>query len=163
MARIDRIDVLIQTGGDPGSRTDGDVYLGIAGREFFLDTAEDDFEQGSSRNYRFGRNAEFATDEMLNREINDPRDQRLMTEFVDEFPVYIRFAPETRADEWNLKLAVVALNTDESVLWTSQAIAPDGIWLQTRGGLVLHLQKFEETPRDIRAVLDDAMKVALEK
>jgi hypothetical protein len=163
MARIERIDVLIQTGDVGGAGTDGDVYLGIAGREFFIDSDKDDFERGSSRAYRFGENSDLTSDEMLNRERNDPRDQRLLSEFVDDYPVYIRFAPENRDDQWNLKLAVVALNSDESVYWTNLVSAPDGIWLGTRAGLVLHLQKFVdfELPRATRNLLDESMRVAI--
>ena len=144
MAQIERIDLLLTTGDVEGAGTDGDVYLGVAGREFFVDSDADDFERASRRVYRFGDSAENTADEMLNTELNDPREQRLFTEFVDDYPVYIRFVPENRTDNWNLELAVVALNSDESVLWHNLNSAPDGIWLGTRAGLVLHLPKFEE-------------------
>jgi hypothetical protein len=44
------------------------------------DRLQDDFERGSSRAYRFGENSDLTSDEMLNRERNDPRDQRLLSE-----------------------------------------------------------------------------------
>ena len=51
---IDQIRVEITTGRDGGAGTDGDVYLGICGREFRCDTSADDFERGSKREYIFG-------------------------------------------------------------------------------------------------------------
>ena len=44
MADINRIDVLIATASGSGSGTDGNVYIGVAGREFYIDSAQDDFE-----------------------------------------------------------------------------------------------------------------------
>jgi len=44
MPNISQIRVFIHTAEDDGSGMDSDVYLGIGGREFFLDTTRDDFE-----------------------------------------------------------------------------------------------------------------------
>jgi hypothetical protein len=163
MAQIRRIDLLLTTGDVEGAGTDGDVYLGVAGREFFVDSDANDFERASRRVYRFGDRAEFTNDTMLNKVFNDPRRQRLFTEFIDDYPLYIRFVPQNRTDNWNLQLAVVALNSDESVLWHNLNSAPNGIWLGTRAGLVLHLPKFEEPRVTVadRARITKAVRAAL--
>lgn len=54
MAPIETLRFNLQTANASGAGTDGDIYLGICGREFKVDSTEDDFEQESSRTYRFG-------------------------------------------------------------------------------------------------------------
>ena len=48
MTKIEKILVEVKTGSSSGAGTDGYVYLGIAGREFLLDTRHDDFEKPKS-------------------------------------------------------------------------------------------------------------------
>jgi hypothetical protein len=149
MALIRRIDVLIETASAAGSGTDGDVYAGVCGREFCCDSENNDFEAGSRFMYRFGERSEFAERKMLNRPINDPRKQQLFTEEVDLFPVYIRFDPAGRSDNWKLDLAVLAVNADVDRLYSSLRNAPDGIWFGTKAGLCLHLRKDFEPRRPV--------------
>ena len=54
MPQITSIHLTLITGNASGAGTDGDVYLGICGREFFVDTTANDFERGASREYIFG-------------------------------------------------------------------------------------------------------------
>ena len=90
MAAITRIDVRIKTGrgsGFPG--TDGDVYIRIGGREFFVDSEADDFEPGSDRTYTFGEGAN-----VRDAALNDPRSPyQLLTQNLNRFPINIRFVP----------------------------------------------------------------------
>ena len=44
MPQINSIQLHLQTGDLSGAGTDGDVYLGVCGREFSIDTTSDDFE-----------------------------------------------------------------------------------------------------------------------
>jgi hypothetical protein len=148
MTKITNIDVLIQTGDREGAGTDGDVYAGVAGREFYLDTEGDDFERGSRFFYRLGDRGEFNERPLVNPGGNDPRKQELVAEEVDNYPIYIRFEPQDRDDNWNLELAVIGINRDVDRLYDSLEIAPSGIWLGTRFGLVLHLGRYVE-PRPI--------------
>src|SRR5262245_55939180 len=55
MAAITRIDVRLKTGDLSG--TDGDVYIRIGGREFYIDSENDDFERNSDRTYTLGEGA----------------------------------------------------------------------------------------------------------
>jgi hypothetical protein len=113
MARIESIQVRIVTSnlaikiGDrispPG--TDGSVFLGLGGREFRLDTLEDDFETASDRVYILGLGAN-----INNPVVNDPRSPQLDTQFLNQTPVYIRFAQRDGRDHWNLARARVTVN-----------------------------------------------------
>ena len=147
MPRINSIQLHIQTGDQSGAGTDGDVYLGICGREFFIDTTRDDFERGSGREYILGEDANinYAAD-------NDPRTQTLFTENVASFPVYIRFQPQSRTDKWQLMRADVRFNGSLHIDWdTVNVLEPtEGIWLGVRLGLVLHLQNFSHSPVPIK-------------
>lgn len=53
MPKVTRIELHLQTGGQRNAGTDGDIYLGICGREFYIDSPEDDFETGATRTYVF--------------------------------------------------------------------------------------------------------------
>jgi hypothetical protein len=112
MPQIESIQANIETLDIDGASTDGDVYLGVAGREFHLDTKENDFQAGSSRKYVLGDGGN-----VLNAATNDPRKQFLLTENVDSFPVYLRFNPESRSDNWNLERAVVTFNNQLLPQW----------------------------------------------
>ncbi len=50
--------------------TDGDVYFGCCGREFYVDSGDNDFERGADKEYFFGVGAN-----VLNPDLNDPRRQ----------------------------------------------------------------------------------------
>jgi hypothetical protein len=141
MAAITSIQVSIQTMDTSGAGTDGDVYLGFSGREFYLDTTADDFERGSSRTYRLGDgpNVLFAS-------VNDPRKPQLAVENVDRFPVWIRFVPRGRDDNWILGRAVVTLNDRLFPMWdTAEYISfREGIQLGTHSGLFVHLLRHND-------------------
>ena len=102
----------IETGILSGAGTDGDVYLGVCVREFSIDSKEDDFERGAGRSYVLGDGAD-----VRNADVNDPRKQLLFTENVDQFPVYIRFQPRSRSDNWQLQRADVRFNNALSPEW----------------------------------------------
>ena len=136
MALIRSVHALVYTGSEDGAGTDGDVYVGACGREFRLNTAGNDFERGSRYTYRFGT---FPT--VADPELNDPQRQLLRLEDVGRLPLYIRFAPRERSDRWKLQRAIVAFNSEETPLWDSAVNAPNGIWLGTNAGLILHLPR----------------------
>lgn len=137
MADIQTIKVNVQTARDSGAGTDGDVYIGFAGREFHVDTTADDFEAGSSRTYVLGKGSN-----VVDPSVNDPRDPRLRTGLVDGFPVYVRFHPRSRTDNWKLQRAAITFGDDLAPRWDTAEIVSisQGIWLGTRSGLVAHLR-----------------------
>lgn len=146
MAQINSIQLHIQTGNLSGAGTDGDIYLGLGGREFAVDTTKDDFERAAARVYTLGEGAD-----IRNAAENDPRDPQLFTERVADFPVYIRFQPRSRDDNWQLQRADVRFNESLHIDWdTVGFIVNDpekGIWLGVRSGLVVHLDNFSHEPR----------------
>lgn len=58
MPQITKIEFHLETSGLSGAGTDGDVYLGICGREFSIDSTKDDFERNSGRTYVLGDEAD---------------------------------------------------------------------------------------------------------
>lgn len=135
MANITQIHLRLVTASGPEvAGTNGDVFLGIAGREFSVDEDLDDFERGDDHTYIFGEGAS-----VLEPEFNDPRNPQLDTLNVYKFPTYIRFEPRTRHDNWLLSLAEVTIlspKADEICI----EIGPVGagpFWLgQSRGKIV---------------------------
>ena len=120
-----------------GASTHGDVYLGFGGREFSVDREEEDFEQGDVISYTFGEgtNVRFP-------DFNDPRDPQLLTEDAVRQPVYIRFAPQDRTDNWNVDNVSVTVNGNLSPIWWTRRLAnvpKRGIWLGVHAGLIVHL------------------------
>jgi hypothetical protein len=136
VTNINSIIVLLNTGDQSGAGTDGDVYLGICGREFYLDTSADDFERNSSRQYVLGQGAN-----TLNAAKNDPRNPRILVEDVDQFPVYIRFNPQSRGDNWNLIRVAVTVNDSAFPQYEALLERQGGIWLGTRSGLFFYPHK----------------------
>lgn len=135
MPKINSIELHLDTGDLSGSGTDGDVYLGLCGREFSIDTNRDDFERGSGRTYILGENAD-----IRNADVNDPRKHELLTENMARFPLYIRFQPQTRGDNWLLQRADVRFNDSLHIDWDTSPFIPlgsEGIWLGVRSGLVV--------------------------
>lgn len=135
MPKINSIGLHLDTGDLSGSGTDGDVYLGLCGREFSIDTNRDDFERGSGRTYILGENAD-----IRNADVNDPRKHELFTENMARFPLYIRFQPQTTGDNWLLQRADVRFNDSLHIDWDTSPFIPlgsEGIWLGVRSGLVV--------------------------
>jgi hypothetical protein len=145
MAQINSIQLHIQTGNLSGAGTDGDVYLGLGGREFSVDTTSNDFERGAARVYILGDGAN-----IQNAAVNDPRNPQLFTERVANFPVYIRFQPQSRSDNWQLQRADVRFNDSLHIDWDTVNLVENdpqkGIWLGVRSGLVVHLVNFSQEP-----------------
>ena len=136
MAAITRIDVILKTGNRSGAGTDGDIYVRVGGREFSLDSAVDDFEQGSDRTYTFGTaaNVNYSW-------ANDPRSPQLLTERLDRLPVSLRFAPKDRDDNWNLESVTVIVNPGPGQVQYQALGGSDHLWLGTHFGLNCDLLK----------------------
>ena len=143
MPQITKIEFHLETGDLSGAGTDGDVYLGLCGREFSIDSSRDDFERGSGRTYVLGEEAD-----IRNAEFNDPRKQNLFTENVPNFPVYVRFQPQTRGDNWHVVRADVRFNGALHIDWDTlpSVRRTEGIWLGVRSGLVVHLTNVSHGP-----------------
>ena len=136
MTLITSIQLQLNTGSMDGAGTDGDVYLGVCGREFYVDSSANDFERGSSRLYIFGDGAN-----VINPPNNDPRKQFLHIENVGNFPVYLRFQPRSRTDNWNIQRAEMSFNGNFFPRWDTVSFVSqrEGIWMGIRSSLFLHI------------------------
>ncbi len=99
---IQSMTATISTG---SSGTDGDVYLGMAGREFKLDTSGNDFQSNSTDTFVLGNGATVS-----NKDRNDPRRSNLTQHDLDTYPMYLRL---DGTDGWDLSSAVVIVATDD--------------------------------------------------
>jgi len=143
MADIQQIVAFTWTSTSDDAGTDGDVYLGIAGREFYLDTPEDDNEPKYGIAAVLGPAATVSEPAM-----NDPRSPyQLETGFLDRFPTYLRLAGD---DHWKLHYAMIWVYSGADV--ASKQIShvystpfagggswTNGMWLGPTAGQVLHL------------------------
>lgn len=141
MASIDSIHVYVETGSGFEADTDGSVYLGICGREFYLDSNADDFEKGAKQTFKFGLNSN-----IKNSRLNDPREQwRRYTKDLEKFPVYIRFESKGGLDKflgWHVNRVLVTVNPWTSGYWQFGALKNENesIWLGESVGKVLYLE-----------------------
>jgi hypothetical protein len=135
MANISRIDVRIATGNRSGAGTDGYIYLGVCGREFHVDSAQNDFERGTDRTYTLGVGAN-----VTDKEFNDPRSPQLDTASLDRFPVYLRFEPKGDNADWNLERVDVTVNPGGSQVKYTTLAGSAHLWLGQNYGKMIYLK-----------------------
>jgi hypothetical protein len=153
MTNIDRLVVKIHTADHGGAGTDGDIFLGIGGREFCIDSKLDDFERASDRTYGL-RSIGPGEVAVVNAVDNDPRGPYSINDIkIDHHPVYVRFEPEDRADEWVIQyVSVKSLDKNNRVVRFHEALAPEDdtkiyLSLGAKSGKCLHLEvPFEGRP-----------------
>jgi hypothetical protein len=151
MANITRIDVQLTTAsassasthgiGSEGTGTNGDVYIGIAGREFYIDSKDpkhNDFESASSKVYVLGNGGNIMFEEQ-----NDPRKPQLVTEDLSKYPVYLRFEPSGSNPDWNVERVTVKVNPGHGEIRFDNArlVGSPDIWLGQRMGKFVYLSK----------------------
>jgi len=145
MAKVTGISCQIITGDVDGAGTDGRVYLGIGGREFRLNSREDDFERGSWRDYILGagppeRELSAPQLRVRNWESNDPTLRfPVDTDYLRRAPVYVRFEPQHAQDNWNLSFVAALVYADEFVVGYTPAENFHDLWLGQSMGKVLYL------------------------
>jgi hypothetical protein len=140
MATVTRILCQVLTENVGGAGTDGNVYLGLGGREFRLDTPADDFERGSWFEYIMGDGANINSSDD-----NDPRQEYVLdTTNLDHFPVYVRFEPQSSGDRWKVAFIAALAYRGDPVTFAAAYYSPleqQGLWMGTRSGKVIHLTK----------------------
>ena len=136
MGAIQTFSVRLKTSDRNKARTNGDVYIGLCGREFYIDSKDpdfNDFEQGAEKTYVFGDG-----NNIRYHSWNDPRyDYPINTEDIELTPAYIRFGPEDGDDEWNLESVTVDVNNGEVQL--EALVGGDNLWLSTHSGMYCYL------------------------
>lgn len=158
MTHVDKIVVDVKTRDVANAGTDGEVYLGIGGREFRLDQPGDQFKRGDTNHFIIG-----VGQNIENPDINglplDPGASGNSPELNDDivtatnpFPVYIRLDPKNDEDnDWNVQSvkvdAVAGVTTGTGPTRTfefpkASGIHPEGtIWLGRKSGLTLFLEQ----------------------
>jgi hypothetical protein len=146
MAKITGILCQMITSEFDGSSTDGNIYLGVGGREFHLDSTDDDFQAGSYREYILGDPPIELTPppprqvHVKNKNDNDPRKGfKLDTSNLSRSPVYIRFEPESSGDHWNLNFASVLVYDTKFFIGYTPPAGFDNLWLGNRSGKIMYL------------------------
>ncbi|MEU2675244.1 hypothetical protein ABZ622_42025 [Streptomyces sp. NPDC007164] len=142
MTDITQVSVQLWTATEAGAGTNGFVYIGVAGREFHVDSSRDDFESGDNYTYVFGIGAN-----VLDSARNDPRLPRLDTDDADRYPVYLRFEGVDNDDAWCLEGVTVVVNPSGTGTRTydNPRLAGTGadqkIWLGKRFGQTVYLRR----------------------
>lgn len=136
---ISSIFITITTDAARDSGTDGSVYLGIGGREFNCDTSADDRETGDVNTYTFGEGSNVSRPAA-----NDPRNPPIKDEWIDRFPVYLRFQSDG-GDHWALRRAQLTINGElvpryEFLIPTNS----DPLWLGPKSGCIAYLIKHDD-------------------
>ena len=145
MAAISGIVFAVQMGKFVLGDTDGDIYLGIGGREFFVDSVRDDFEVDTYREYLIGGPpipGSPGVDQVpiLHADINDPRkDFPLDTDDLSRTPVYIRFEPEDDEDDCAVSFVAALVYTDQFFIAYFTPDRFDHLFLGRRSGKILYL------------------------
>jgi hypothetical protein len=146
MALISGLLCEVSTSDISGAGTDGTIYLGIAGREFHIDSRRDDYERGSVRDYVLGEPpigdpGGFPDQVRVNNpERNDPRlGFPLDTDDLARAPVYLRFEPEGDDDNWNVNFAAALVYTNHFVSAYMPPQRFENLWLGHSTGKILYL------------------------
>ncbi|WHM31082.1 hypothetical protein OH540_13910 [Streptomyces sp. BPPL-273] len=136
MSDITQIRARIETADVGGAETSSWIYLGIAGREFCLDSGSgDDYAVGAKTCFILGEEGGSANDggetgftdvTVRNAEYNDPRKPQLDTEDLDLAPAYIRFAGSGGVQYWCLERAKISVRSG-----TGQEFEFDNLRLRT--------------------------------
>ncbi len=143
MPQIKRIEVHIRMACMPESRPDGELYIGIGGREFGVALKRDDLPPEGVLVYAFGENPS----PLKHAGENDPSAQRLTTETLRDYPVYVRYEPDGKKDNWCIEdLGIVANSGGEdetrfraAILSTAEGSEAPRIWLGKRLGKMIYL------------------------
>jgi hypothetical protein len=131
---ITRIELRLFTANRNGAGTDGNVFVGVAGREFFVDSAAtglNDFERGSDYTYRFGDRAN-----VMRPDQNDPRSPwQLRAVEWQNAPTYIRFEP---GSDWDIERADITITfSGRMPIFDSLLSGNAHLWLGTKRGKFL--------------------------
>lgn len=141
MSAITRILLKIKTANTEGAGTDGNVYLGIGGREFKIDTSINDFEKNVSQDIVLGDiHVNPPALPVNNPGGNDPRTGYVIdSSDISQSPIYIRFEPKSNEDNWRIEsLFVQATGTEGYILSATPGNGFDNLWLGHKFGKIIY-------------------------
>ncbi len=145
MGNIRRVIARVRTGDDDQAGTSGEVYLGLAGMEFKLNSAHEvDYEAGSDRTYILGdQSGTHPTSDAAQRDDfayshrNDPRITTV--ERAARHPIYVRLHPVDDQSDWLARAVSVTVEADDVPPESYEWGADPGRWLGCEYGLTIHL------------------------
>ncbi|MFE9360291.1 hypothetical protein ACFYPB_40335 [Streptomyces olivaceoviridis] len=154
MADITQIRVTVHTADAEYAGTADWVYLGLAGREFALNSgADEDLATGAKVCFVLGEDntdeADIKIKPVLDPERNDPRLPQLDTSDLDRYPAYIRCTQSGSRPEWCLELVHVEARTASGEHHTFGNPRLDGlgekrrIWMDVPFGERLYLTRVD--------------------
>lgn len=141
MSAITRILLKIKTANTEGAGTDGNVYLGIGGREFKIDTSINDFEKNVSQDIVMGDiHVNPPALPVNNPGGNDPRTGYVIdSSDISQSPIYIRFEPKSNEDNWHIEsLFVQVTGTEGYILSATPGVGFDNLWLGHKFGKIIY-------------------------
>ncbi|MER5297434.1 hypothetical protein ABT382_36295 [Streptomyces pharetrae] len=147
MADITQIKAYVYTADEAHASAEGNVYLGIAGREFLLRKQGQDttHQQGEKYTYVLGQDSNVA-----DARYNDPTTPPLDTDDLDHYPVYLRLEPSGLEPAWCLEWVDVTVNPDTKVPHVFANPRLKGtdpkhrLWLDTSHGTTLYLKRSDD-------------------
>ena len=134
---VTQIRVRIVTGSDNGAGTDAHVYLGIGGREFYIDSNADDFENSADQLFKLGEDTN-----VKNPSFNDPRTPQMSTFDPTLFPVYLRMEPDCNNAAWQIDTITVTVKAGATTALTYSSPLLAGakkLWLGQNYGKICYL------------------------
>jgi hypothetical protein len=155
MAVVETIFLRLKTRDAPYAGTDTDVFLGIGGREFPIDSDRDDFERGDDRTYILGdkpnvlpENPEYIGDTFYGA--GDPEEPYVVkTEKLNLFPVYIRVEPTDDSSSWQLDYVEVRVNPEtDNIIYSALEDVDEYIFLGYEGHILYLLPQSIIIPVD---------------
>ena len=155
MADIRQIQIRVVTRDRSHGGTNDNVYLGLGGREFHLDTKGNDFESPSDQTFILGESTD-----VKDVYYNDPGNPSIDTEDeLANFPVYLRKAgtvknktggADTSDDAWiEVDQVIVTVNSgpDQIIFRRDFSGARErGLRLSNETGLIIYLKPDREVP-----------------
>ena len=100
MTHVDKIVVDVKTRNASNAGTDGEVYLGIGGREFRLDQPGDQFKRGDPNQFTIGVGSNIENPDINGLPLNpgptgkSPEIKDNVVTGTNLFPVYLRLDPK---------------------------------------------------------------------
>ena len=167
LSKVTGILVQVITGDVANAGTDGNVYLGLGGREFRIDSRADDFERNSWREYVMGHGGwSGSVTPVLNPQWNDPATGSSWTRSIS------RGAPSTSASSPGVRARTGTSGSRRRSCttlssWSRSRLPPgfDNLWLGDEMGKILYLTdaywQGEEPVRGFGAEIAERAKATL--
>lgn len=145
MGHIKKVTARVATGDAEHAGTTGELYLGLGGMEFKLNSVQSvDYERGSDRTYILGEDPGThptadagLRDEFAYSNRNDPRITTL--ERAARHPVYVRLHPVDEGSDWLATAVSVTVEGDDEPPQHYEWRSETGRWLGCEYGLAIHL------------------------